>query len=244
MKTFFTIFSAALLLAACSLSPKVVTDATSEAVCIDSRFDAIQDTAYLSALVSIKEAKDSIMGVVIGYAPEALVRVAPESNLMNWSANALLDIAREVTGIDVDAAVVNLGGLRCDISQGNITVGHIYSLMPFDNKLVVVTMEGKDIIDLCNTFARRRGEAVAGIRMVINGDKAEDIMINGKPIVQEALYTIATSDYLSTGTDEMVAFTRSIDKVVTGQKIRDLYIDYVRKSGKMEAAVDGRMVRR
>ncbi len=230
-----------LLCLSCGSEQVRVTSSFSEAVKIDSSFDSVQDSAYICQLVPIKHLKDSIMNHVIGYAPEALTRVRPESNLINWGADALLEIARRQTKGQVDAAVVNIGGLRCDISAGDVTVGTIYSLMPFDNSLVVVTMEGRDILDLCNTFARRRGEGVSGIRMVINGDKAENVTIGGKKVVPDAVYYIATSDYLSTGTDEMVAFTRAIDKLETGQKIRDLYLDYVKEKGQMKASVDGRM---
>ena len=225
----------------CGSEQTKIISSVSTAVRIDSSFDSVQDSVYLRQLVPIKHVKDSIMNQVIGYAPEALTRVRPESNLINWGADALLEIARTQTNRQIDAAVVNVGGLRCDIPQGNVTVGSIYSLMPFDNALVVVTMEGRDILDLCNTFARRRGEGVSGIRMVIDGDKADNVTIGGKPVVPDAVYYIATSDYLSTGTDEMVAFTRAIDKFETGQIIRELYLDYVKEQGQMKASVDGRM---
>ncbi|MBR3566346.1 MAG: 5'-nucleotidase C-terminal domain-containing protein [Paludibacteraceae bacterium] len=240
MKTrYFFFISLFFLFGSCSRNLKV-THSSSEAIRIDSTLNAIQDTSYIAHLVPIKEATDSVMDQVLGVAPEALVRRAPESNLMNWSADALREIAVKETGMAIDAAVVNLGGLRCDIPQGNVTMRSIFSLMPFDNELVVVTMEGKDILDLCNTFAHRGGEGISGIRMTINGEKAEDVTINGKPVVPEAVYYVATSDYLSTGTDEMVAFTRAIDKKLLNKKIRDLYIDYVREKGVMEAHVDGR----
>lgn len=242
MKThlyFLTI--AAILFTSCNSQPRQVTESKSEAIRVDASYNDIADSAYITNLQPIKEATDSIMSQVIGYAPEAMVRVRPESNLINWSADALLAIARKITGQQVDAAVVNVGGLRCDIAQGDVTIGSMYSLMPFDNELVILTMQGSDILDLCNTFAIRGGEGVSGIRMTINGNKAENITINGKAIVPEAVYYIATSDYLSTGTDEMVAFTRAIDKLITNKTIRELYIDFIKENKVMQAVVDGRM---
>lgn len=240
MKTRLLIILSAIVFVGCTNPTRNLSGSSSEAIKVDSSFESVADTSYTNYLVPIKASKDSVMNQVIGVAPEQLVRVSPESNLMNWSADALLDIARKVTGRQVDAAVVNKGGLRCDIPKGNVTIGTIYSLMPFDNALVVLTMEGRDIIDLCNTFAHRGGEGMSGIRLTINGEKAQNITIGGKPIVEDAVYYIATSDYLSTGTDEMVAFTRAIDKLETGRIIRELYIDYVREKGVMSAEVDGR----
>ena len=242
MKTYLIpILLTTFIFVACNTPTRQVVESQSEAIKVDSSFNAIQDSSYLAQLEPIRNAKDSIMNQVIGSAPEPLVRFRPESNLINWSADALLDIARKLTKQTVDAAVVNVGGLRCDIPQGDITVGTIFSLMPFNNELVILTMQGSDIVELCNTFALRGGEGVSGIRMTINGNQAEDITINGKPIVPEAVYYIATSDYLSTGTDEMVAFTKALDKQFTYQVIRDLYIDYIKEKKIMRAAVDGRM---
>lgn len=241
MKTRLFISLSLVLLCSCVGQHRQVSDSQSLAVKIDSSFNSIQDSDYLDVLEPIKTQKNDIMNQVIGSAPEDLVRQSPESNMLNWGADALLDMARSTTGRQVDFAVVNKGGLRCDLPKGDVTLGSIYSLMPFDNALVILAMQGSDIIDLCNTFARRRGEGVSGLRMVINGDQADDITIGGKPLVPEAVYYVATSDYLSSGTDEMTAFTRAIEKFETGLLIRDLYIDYVRQKGVMQAKVDGRM---
>ncbi len=241
MKTRLLFFISLVLLCSCANQPRKVADSASVAVKMDSTLNSVVDSDYLAVLEPVKEHKNQIMNQVIGYAPEDLVRLSPESNMLNWGADALLEMARTVTGREVDFAVVNKGGLRCDLPKGDVTLGSIYSLMPFDNALVIVAMQGSDVIDLCNTFARRRGEGVSGLRMVINGDVAEDIQIGGKPVVPEAVYYVATSDYLSTGTDEMVAFTRALDIFETGLLIRDLYIDYVKNKGQMSAVVDGRM---
>src|SRR3712207_3046043 len=42
-------------------------------------------------------------------------------------------------------AITNGGGLRCPIEKGNITVGKMYELMPFDNTLVTMEIKGSDL---------------------------------------------------------------------------------------------------
>ena len=65
--------------------------------------------------------------------------------------------------------------------------------------------------------------------------------IAGKNILPEAYYTVATSDYLSQGTDGMVPLKNSVELWKSEQKIRDLYIEYIKQVHMVEAVVDGRM---
>ena len=75
---------------------------------------------------------------------------------------------------------------------------------------------------------------------VIDGHLA-DVQVGGKAVNPKALYTVATSDYLSGGTDHMDALTRYVDYWRSELKIRDLYLEAVQTQDTIRAAVDGRM---
>ena len=68
--------------------------------------------------------------------------------------------------------------------------------MPFGNELVVLTLSGKEILALCDIFAKHGGEGVAGLRMVAKNGVVKSVTIAGKEVIPEVYYTIATSDYL------------------------------------------------
>src|SRR3712207_9326121 len=59
------------------------------------------------------------------------------------------DWSSDVCSSDLEAktqiAITNGGGLRCPIEKGNITVGKMYELMPFDNTLVTMEIKGSDL---------------------------------------------------------------------------------------------------
>ena len=40
--------------------------------------------------------------------------------------------------IDVDAAVINIGGIRSTIGAGDILTKHVFEVMPFENEVVIV----------------------------------------------------------------------------------------------------------
>jgi 2',3'-cyclic-nucleotide 2'-phosphodiesterase (5'-nucleotidase family) len=51
-------------------------------------------------------------------------------------------MAEQKFGKKVDAAFINYGGIRSYIAKGEITVGKIYELMPFDNLIVLQDLKG------------------------------------------------------------------------------------------------------
>ena len=239
-KSFFFLF-AVLVLCACQRPSVQVVSATTEALSIDASLDPIQDTDYLAQLAPVKEALEREMNVQIGFAPERLWVREPECPMLNWASDALWEAAKKVYDGRVDIAIVNMGGMRCEWPAGPITKGSVFELMPFDNMLVVLTLNGSDIIALCESFARYGGQGVAGMRVKTVDGKLADVQVAGKPVNPVALYTVATSDYLSGGTDHMDALTHYVEYWNSELKIRDLYLEAVREQDTIRAAVDGRM---
>lgn len=228
-------------LTACNRPTKMVDSAITEAIPVDATADAIQDSAYLQQLEPIKEALEKEMNVQIGYAPEDLWVRGPECPMLNWATDALWEAAKKVYDGRVDIAIVNMGGMRCSWQKGPVTRESVFELMPFDNRLVVLTLKGEDVIALCESFARYGGQGVAGMRVTVIDGKLADVTVGGKPVDPKALYTVATSDYLAGGTDHMDALTKHVTYWNSDLLIRDLYLDAVREQDTIRAAVDGRM---
>ena len=221
--------------------PKRVTHISGEVVMIDSSLNAIQDTAYLAYLAPIKADLEEQLGAPIGYAPVGLEVHQPECTMLNWASDALFEMAKQLCPEQVDMAVVNIGGMRCNWGAGDITFRHVFELMPFDNELVVLTMQGSELLALCNMFVEYGGQGVAGLRMEAEKGTLKSAKIAGKEISPEAYYTVATSDYLSQGNDGMMPLKNHVSVWKSDKKIRDLYIEYIKQVKTVESAVDGRM---
>lgn len=230
----------ALVISSCQRRQMHVDSSHEVAIAVNQSLDEIADTAYLNILEPYKVRLNAELDEVIGHAPEAMRVAKPESNMLNWSADALREMAHLKTGKDIDMAVVNIGGLRCEWEAGDIRLRNVYELMPFDNKLVVLSLSGKDLLDLAQCFADTMGQGVSGMRLTIRQRKAENVTLNGKKIVPQMLYQVATSDYLSEGNDHMepLANYTAIEK--TDITIRDLYTEYIKLHPVVEAKVDGR----
>ena len=44
-----------------------------------------------------------------------------------------------------DVAIANGGGIRAPLSAGDLTVGDMYTILPFDNQLVTLKVTGADL---------------------------------------------------------------------------------------------------
>lgn len=243
----YLISSLCLLLAltACVKQP-VKYQATFEKIAVASWADSLPDTGYEQVLAPYKQSLDEQMGSTIGEAAQTLSAYTPESPLSNWAADALRDAATAFIGQPADIGVVNMGGLRCDIPQGPITLRRMFELMPFDNQLAIVWLKGSDIVDLCQGFARYGGQGVSGLTFYIEGESATHVQIDGKAIVPEQEYSISTNDYLVAGNDDMMPFTRHTKRIDTGMTVRDAFINAVKKATKkgkaIDASIEGRVI--
>lgn len=240
MRKYLLLLLALTSLCACHRQVKI-TGVSTETFAIDAQLDPIQDQAYLQALEPTREALDREMNVQIGYAPERMWVNCPECPMLNWSCDALWEAAKRLCPKPVDMSVVNMGGMRCEWPAGPITRGHVFELMPFDNTLVVLTLTGRDILDLCQSFVDCGAQGVAGLRMTAVDGRLGEVTIGGKAVQPEATYTVATSNYLAGGADHMDALTRYVDIWNSDYVIRDLYLEAVQRQDTVRGVVDGRM---
>ena len=244
MKKIHIVFLIALIFVASSCGNKVSVNRSE--ICyyvVDERYDG-HTTAYSETLGLLRDSLDAQLDVVVGSAARNLTSYRPESPLSNWESDAILDMARQYSGRSVDASVMNMGGIRCDLVAGDITMRRVFELMPFENKLVYVSMLGSDIDSLCQVFAACHGQGVGGMSMVLRGGRATDICIGGQPLDAARTYVVATSDYLAGGKDQMTPFLRG-EVVATDITLRDLFLAYIKRSTDagqpIDAQLDGRI---
>ena len=145
----------------------------------------------------------------------------------------------------VDLAVVNMGSLRMTLPKGNITVGNIFQLMPFENELVILRLKGSEVKKLLDIFALEGGQGVAGVRMEIKDGQAANCLIQGMPIEMNKLYSIATNDFLAGGNDRMIPLASPEKRMDTALKIRNILMEYVvretQNGRKIQSRLDGRI---
>lgn len=212
---------------------------------VDATIDPFLNPKMVNLLQKYREPMLALVNRRIGYNPVVLTSRAPESLLSNFLADILYKESVERSTTKIDAAVLNLGGIRASLPSGQITVGDLYRVFPFENELVFVSLKGSVLSALLDQIAKSGGEGLSNIRFEIHNGKAQNATIGGQAIHPDTLYTLATMDYLSKGGSGMSAMLKAEGVVETHQKIRDAYIHQIElltAQGKnIESRIDGRI---
>jgi 5'-nucleotidase len=137
---------------------------------------------------------------------------------------------------DADVALTNGGGLRADIPAGDLTYGELFEAMPFDNRFALVSVKGKHLRRLVTSNLQRGGGILSWSGLTAkarckDGQLAADIQVKGKPLADEASYTLVTSDFLASGGDGLIGRLKLPDGAVkmTDVVIRDAMAEVLRK---------------
>jgi 2',3'-cyclic-nucleotide 2'-phosphodiesterase (5'-nucleotidase family) len=208
------------------------------------------DSQLVLHYIPFKQQLEQDMQRVISVSENELVKDKPESYLTNFLADLLIEegeIEFQKTG-KVEALSVsyfNYGGIRTFLPKGEITVGKIFELMPFENEMVFLKLSGVQVHEFLNHIAEKGGDSVGGCRFVIANKKAKDIKINGEPLKNSKFYWLVTNDYVANGGDGLEVFTYRDEIINTGIKIRDVIISHLEKQQekgvKITAKLDGRI---
>jgi 2',3'-cyclic-nucleotide 2'-phosphodiesterase (5'-nucleotidase family) len=187
------------------------------------------------------------MNEVIGRAPAELNgRTGKvETNLGNFVADLQQQQAASLTGKPVDMGVITRGGLRASIPRGDIKVGDIFEVMPFENELLVLTLPGATVEQMFRYAAERKTLSVSNATYTIQNNQPEHILIGGRPLDPQRTYTIAISDYLANGGDDMTFLKQALRTEKAGILLRDAIIKQIRQftaqNKPVEAAIEGRV---
>lgn len=192
-------------------------------------YDRSFDPALEAIIRPYRKGVDDLMGKVIGKSSKELLNTEP--CLLNFISDFVDHRGSQLAGHPVDAALMNVGSLRRSLPKGNITQGQIISMQPFANKIVVLELSGRDLIDAMEVYASRDGDGVSHqLDVTFDPDthKVTSLLLNGKKINPDQTYTVATIDYLAHGGDYMTPLTRGKEIAVSDNIVYDDLISYIR----------------
>lgn len=176
----------------------------------------------------------------------------------NLFANYVTDTMRELTV--ADAAIINGGSIRGDTTyepNAEITRRTIASELPFRSALNVISIKGQHIVEalevglsgldeLTGTFPH-----ISGMRLTFDssakaGERVVSVIINGKEIIENKNYTLATTNYLFDGGDgyaPLALGSQMSDSIILKNiLISDLVQRDIRLKGRLSSKLDGRIV--
>ncbi|MBT8319205.1 MAG: 5'-nucleotidase C-terminal domain-containing protein [Gramella sp.] len=227
----------------------VVTEISTNRIQINNSIKEQQ--AIKEFIAPFKEHLNKTLDSSLAHNPVLLSKNDGDMNtaLGNLMADALMiqanPIIKNRAGRDIDMVLLNHGGIRAELPQGEVTARSAYNLMPFENEIVVAELTGKQIKKMLKYLENAKSaHPVSGIKII--ADKKYNIIestIAGKKIEDEQTYFVATSDYLFHGGDNMDFFKDPVNLYHSDYKIRNALIDYFTKVDTIKAEIDDRYIR-
>jgi 2',3'-cyclic-nucleotide 2'-phosphodiesterase (5'-nucleotidase family) len=151
-------------------------------------------------------------------------------------------IFKQRTGHTIDFVLLNFGGIRAPIAPGKVSARTAYEVMPFENSIVVVKLNGKSVQKLVDyLIASKKAHPISGIQVVLDANNHPvKISIQDKPFDERNDYFVATSDYLLGGGDRMFFFEEATEHTDINYYVRNAMIDYFNKVDSLSPVVDDR----
>ena len=152
-----------------------------------------------------------------------------ESPAADLIADSMLAATRAPNIGGAQLALVNATGVRLSLPAGDIKYADAFSMMPFGNNLVVMTLTGAQLRQAIEqeyaqtirpgltepaALAASEGFTYTADMSKPAGSRVVDMRLEDKPIDATAKYRVVVNNYLASGGDGLTAFT-------TGTEIKD-----------------------
>jgi 2',3'-cyclic-nucleotide 2'-phosphodiesterase (5'-nucleotidase family) len=160
-----------------------------------------------------------------------------ECLLGDFMSDAMLAYRKNNTQ-NVDFAIINAGGVRATIDEGDITRGEVLTSFPFGNAIVQIALTGKQLWEalegIVTGVSVTNGKPVTSFFQVSKGIKVEynpksangtrlvSVTIGDKPLSNSTTYQVVTLDFIAGGGDNFFTPTTDFitldtqDEVLTG----------------------------
>ncbi len=231
-------------------------DAVYNIISANDNISMVEDDANaVSILASFQAQVDELKNASIGTVSEdlCLERIPGQGKSSLCAVEAtqahgsdisnIVALAFKEQSLESDIAIQNAGGVRIDIAAGDFSIGDAYTLLPFANTLVNLTMTGQEIINVLEeavefavfTPGGSTGAYpyASGLRWDVDltqvmGSRFTNIEVKLKgdaewsAIDPTRTYTVVTNSFVAGGKDGYYTF----GTVSSEGRIVDTYLDY------------------
>ena len=229
-----------------------ITQAVGEPVIMDAAVVADADT--VARIADAAAPLDEIRNKVVAETASEIVGVreecrAQECAMGNLIADAMLARVKD-QGIDV--AIQNGGGIRASIDAGEVTMGEVLTVLPFQNTLSTFQVTGATIVAALENGVSQHEEGagrfpqVAGMSYTFDvsqpaGSRISDVMIGGAPVDAGKLYGVVSNNYVRNGGDGYDMFKTAQNAYDFGPDLADVTAEFIAANAPYTPYKDGRI---
>lgn len=176
--------------------------------------------------------------------------ITSKANTAGESAmgNMIADAMRTQTGTDF--AFMNPGGIRADIDAGEITWKEAFTVQPFGNDLVKMTVTGADIKTLLEQQwgTKVRIMPISGLKVSYDDSRATGDRIvsmvksDGTPIDLNQSYTITVNNYMADGGDGYTVLAGITNRTIDVVDL-EAFVNYIKANGVVDPKIEDRITK-
>lgn len=229
-----------------------VTEISGAPVLLDA--SVAEDEATVARVRELAEPLEELRSTVVAEAVAPIegdrtVCRARECSMGSLIADAMLARVKD-QGIDV--AIQNGGGIRASIDAGEITMGEIMTVLPFQNTLATFQVTGETLVaalengvsqiaDGAGRFAQVAGMSYAVDASAEVGNRVSNVMIGGEPVEMDKLYGVVSNNYMRNGGDGYAMFQDARNAYDFGPDLAEVLADYLAENMPFTPYTDGRI---
>jgi len=229
-----------------------VTSATGDTILLDA--SVAEDEAAVARVAELAGPIEEMKTRVVGEAAAAIdgdraVCRAMECSMGNLVADAMLDRVKD-QGIQI--AIQNGGGLRSSIDAGEITMGEVLTVLPFQNTLSTFEVTGAAIVAALENGVGQIEEGagrfpqVAGMSFTVDaaaepGSRISEVMVGDAAIDLAATYGVVSNNYVRNGGDGYSMFEDAMNAYDFGPDLADVTAEFVAANAPYQPYTDGRI---
>lgn len=216
-------------------------------------YEKFNKTPSIEAILDqYRQAVTSISARVVGTADGVINRNTTESGesaLGNLIADAQQAMALTASNQGSDFTLMNPGGVRADLlvnSSNQITFGDVFTVQPFGNSIVTLSLTGQQIRDVLEQ--QWSGANAATVRILqpskefsytykkdnSASPRASNILVAGQPLLDSKVYRVTVNSFLADGGDNFTVLKQGKNPVGGGQDI-DALEQYVARHSPLTA---------
>lgn len=229
-----------------------IISATGEPIVMDAA--VTEDAAIKARIAEAAAPLEEIRQKVVASAADAIDGDrgncrARECQMGNLIADAML---ARVADQGVSIAIQNGGGIRASIDAGEVTMGEVLTVLPFQNTLSTFEVTGAVMVAALENGASQWEEGagrfpqVAGMSFTVTpaneaGSRVSDVMVGGAPIDLDATHGVVSNNYVRNGGDGYKMFRSAANAYDFGPDLADVTAEYMAAQGAYSAYLDGRI---
>ncbi|WP_170400181.1 bifunctional metallophosphatase/5'-nucleotidase [Ruegeria arenilitoris] len=235
-----------------------VVEAVGEPLIMDNT--VTEDQAALDRIAELAVPLEEIRNKVVANAADSIegdraVCRVQECEMGNLVADAML---ARVADQGAQIAIANSGGLRASIDPGDVTMGEVLTVLPFQNTLSTFEISGQTVIDALENGVSQVEEVkgrfpqVAGLTftwdpsVAPNEGRITEVMVAAGdgfvPIDPSATYLVVTNNYVRNGGDGYSMFEGDDKNAYDyGPDLADVTAEYLAENAPYQPYLDGRI---